>query len=50
VIVAGVVNFAPFAGLVSVTVGGGFDPDTTMFTAVDVVLSPLLSVARAVSE
>jgi hypothetical protein len=48
VTVAGMVNVAPFAGLVSDTEGGGFD--TTMFTAVDVFVAPLLSVARAVSE
>jgi hypothetical protein len=47
--VAGMVNVAPFAGLVSDTDGGEF-ADTTMFTAVDVFVAPPLSVARAVSE
>jgi hypothetical protein len=47
----GMLNVEPFAGPVSVAEGGMFAaPFTTMLTAVEVLVAPPLSVARAVRE
>jgi hypothetical protein len=48
---APVLNVAPDAGLVMDTVGGWLDVEPTlMLTGAEVVFSPALSVATAVSE